>query len=88
MLRNQRRLLNTANMFVGEKMNVQVDFNSFSWHTLFLLGGGNVLGKAISSSQLLDYLAHGIVRLLPKVRVCVCVRVSCVCVAARVDVRV
>eukprot|EP00904_Undaria_pinnatifida_P009467 jgi/Undpi1/5650/HiC_scaffold_2.g00924.m1 len=35
-----------------------VDFNSFSWHTLFLLGGGNVLGKAIASSQLLDYLAH------------------------------
>lgn len=45
----------------------QVDFNSFSWHTLFLLGGGNVLGKAIASSQLLDYLAHCIVPLLPEV---------------------
>lgn len=44
-----------------------MDFNSFSWHTLFLLGGGNVLGKAISSSQLLDFLAHGIVEILPKV---------------------
>lgn len=45
----------------------QVDFNSFSWHTLFLLGGGNVLGKAIASSQLLEYLAHCIVPLLPEV---------------------
>eukprot|EP00903_Cladosiphon_okamuranus_P005479 g5464.t1 len=50
----------------GSGILSEVDFNSFSWHTLFLLGGGNVLGKAISSSQLLDYLAHGIVNLLPK----------------------
>eukprot|EP00752_Nemacystus_decipiens_P001911 g1841.t1 len=50
----------------GSGILSEVDFNSFSWHTLFLLGGGNVLGKAISSSQLLDYLAHGIVHLLPK----------------------
>ena len=52
---------------------LQVDFNSFSWHTLFLLGGGNVLGKAIASSQLLDYLAHCIVPLLPEVYVYICV---------------
>lgn len=45
----------------------QVDFNSFSWHTLFLLGGGNVIGKAIRSSQLLDILARAIVEMLPKV---------------------
>jgi di/tricarboxylate transporter len=35
----------------------QVDFNSLSWHTLFLLGGGNILGKAIQSSNLLDHLS-------------------------------
>ncbi|CAN0392910.1 unnamed protein product, partial [Hapterophycus canaliculatus] len=50
----------------GSGILSEVDFNSFSWHTLFLLGGGNVLGKAISSSKLLDYLAHGIVDILPK----------------------
>ncbi|CAN0564505.1 unnamed protein product, partial [Ectocarpus sp. 12 AP-2014] len=49
----------------GSGILSEVDFNSFSWHTLFLLGGGNVLGKAIASSRLLDYLAHGIVDLLP-----------------------
>lgn len=43
----------------------QVDFNSFSWHTLFLLGGGSVLGKAVTSSRLLDYLADVIFAALP-----------------------
>lgn len=45
--------------------NQQVDFNSLSWHTLFLLGGGNVLGMAISSSNLLTYLANMIIEKLP-----------------------
>ncbi|CAM9505806.1 unnamed protein product [Choristocarpus tenellus] len=44
----------------------EIDFNSFSWHTLFLLGGGNVLGKAISSSHLLDILAQATIKLLPE----------------------
>ncbi len=38
----------------------KVDFNSLSWHTLFLVGGGNVLGKAIQSSGLLGYLSDAI----------------------------
>lgn len=28
----------------GTGMLSQFDFNSFSWHILFLIGGGNVLG--------------------------------------------
>ena len=38
----------------------EVDFNSMSWHTLILVGGGNVLGKAIGSSGLLGYLSDAI----------------------------
>ncbi|RYH12507.1 hypothetical protein EON65_38145, partial [archaeon] len=41
----------------GSGMLSEVDFNSLSWHTLFLVGGGNVLGKAIGSSGLLGYLS-------------------------------
>ena len=37
-----------------------MDFNSLSWHTIFLVGGGNVLGKAVSSSGLLRYISTGI----------------------------
>jgi phosphate transporter len=46
-------------------MLTEVDFNSLSWHTLFLIGGGNVLGKAVSSSGLLEYVAHDIIQTLP-----------------------
>jgi phosphate transporter len=49
----------------GSGMLSEVDFNSLSWHTLFLVGGGNVLGKAIESSGLLGYLADGITSSLP-----------------------
>lgn len=31
----------------GSGMLTEVDFNSLSWHTLILVGGGNVLGKAV-----------------------------------------
>lgn len=51
-----------------------MDFNSFSWHTLFLLGGGDVLGKAIKSSKLLEILANAVVDFLPKVRATRCYR--------------
>lgn len=37
-----------------------MDFNALSWHTLFLVGGGNVLGKAIQSSGLLGFISTGI----------------------------
>lgn len=36
---------------------LQLDFNSLSWHTLFLLGGGSMLGKAVESSGLLETIA-------------------------------
>lgn len=49
----------------GSGMLSEVDFNSLSWHTLILVGGGNVLGKAVESSGLLSYLADGITESLP-----------------------
>jgi phosphate transporter len=49
----------------GSGMLTEVDFNSLSWHTLFLVGGGNVLGKAVQVSGLLEYLADGIIDTLP-----------------------
>lgn len=49
----------------GSGMLSEVDFNSLSWHTLMLVGGGNVLGKAVESSGLLAYLADGITGSLP-----------------------
>jgi di/tricarboxylate transporter len=42
--------------------SAQVDFNSLNWHTIFLVGGGNVLGKAVSSSGLLAYISADITR--------------------------
>jgi hypothetical protein len=35
----------------GSGMLTDVDFNSLSWHTLFLVGGGNVLGKAVQAAR-------------------------------------
>ena len=32
-------------MMFGTGILSQFDFNSFSWHILFLIGGGNVLGE-------------------------------------------
>lgn len=49
----------------GSGMLSEVDFNSLSWHTLFLVGGGNVLGKAVASSGLLGYLSDMITYMLP-----------------------
>jgi len=49
----------------GSGLLTEVDFNSLSWHTLFLVGGGNVLGKAIETSGLLSYIVSGIISLLP-----------------------
>lgn len=50
----------------GSGILSEVDFNSFSWHTLFLLGGGSVLGKAIEESQLLAVIAQAFVQGLPQ----------------------
>ena len=49
----------------GSGMLTEVDFNSLSWHTLFLIGGGNVLGTAVSSSGLLNYISIVIASILP-----------------------
>jgi phosphate transporter len=43
----------------------EVDFNSLSWHTLFLIGGGNVLGAAVTSSGLLVNISADITAVLP-----------------------
>ena len=45
----------------GTGLLSEVDFNSLSWHTLMLLGGGSVLGKAVESSGLLALLSEGII---------------------------
>lgn len=45
----------------GSGLLTEVDFNSLSWHTIMLLGGGSVLGKAVISSNLLDYLSASVV---------------------------
>ncbi|CAI5730779.1 unnamed protein product [Hyaloperonospora brassicae] len=54
-------------MFVmfGTGMLSQFDFNSFSWHILFLIGGGNVLGDAVQRSGLLDTLSKSVIHALP-----------------------
>ncbi len=45
-------------LFVMFSLNVLtiLDFNSFNWHLLILLGGGAVLGDAITSSRLLEVI--------------------------------
>lgn len=53
-----------ACIMYGSGMLTEVDFNSLSWHTLFLVGGGGVLGKAVQSSGLLTFIASGITSLL------------------------
>ena len=54
-----------VSVMFGSGMLSEVDFNSLSWHTLILVGGGNVLWKAVDSSGLLAYLAAGISESLP-----------------------
>lgn len=60
-----RVCLGFVTVMFGTGMLSEVDFNSLSWHTLFLVGGGNVLGKAIASSGLLGYLSDAITMGLP-----------------------
>ena len=50
----------------GSGMLSTLDFNSLKWHTLILVGGGNVLGKAIQSSGLLKVVASEILMMFPK----------------------
>eukprot|EP01041_Mallomonas_annulata_P008599 gene8599-17737_t len=53
-----------ACIMFGSGMLTEVDFNSLSWHTLFLVGGGSVLGKAVQSSGLLEFIAAAITKSL------------------------
>ncbi|ETK85453.1 hypothetical protein, variant 3 [Phytophthora nicotianae CJ01A1] len=71
-------------MFImfGTGMLSQFDFNSFSWHILFLIGGGNVLGDAVQRSGLLDTLSQTVIHALPSgnvwmVTVSLCSMVIC-----------
>ncbi|TDH67603.1 hypothetical protein CCR75_000085 [Bremia lactucae] len=71
-------------MFImfGTGMLSQFDFNSFSWHILFLIGGGNVLGDAVQRSGLLDTLSQSVINALPSgnvwmVTVSLCTMVIC-----------
>ncbi|KAG7393226.1 hypothetical protein PHYPSEUDO_011231 [Phytophthora pseudosyringae] len=71
-------------MFImfGTGMLSQFDFNSFSWHILFLIGGGNVLGDAVQRSGLLDTLSQTVIHALPSgnvwmVTVSLCTMVIC-----------
>jgi len=57
--------LTFLSVIFGSGMLSEVDFNSLSWHTLVLVGGGNVLGKAIQSSGLLKEIATMIMAYLP-----------------------
>ena len=57
--------------------------SSFAWHTLFLLGGSNVLGKVVESSQLLDHMVHFLKHALPANRILVAAEVfAAACVMA------
>lgn len=49
-----------ASFMFGSGMLTELDFNSLSWHTLFLLAGGDALGKAVQSSGLLKELSNSI----------------------------
>jgi phosphate transporter len=47
-----------ASFMFGSGILTELDFNSLSWHTLFLLAGGDALGKAVESSGLLVELSQ------------------------------
>lgn len=48
------QFVNVQFVMFGSGMLSQFDFNSFSWHILFLIGGGNVLGDVSPSRVLCD----------------------------------
>ena len=47
-------------IFFGTGILTKTDFNNFSWNLIYLLGGGNVLGLAVSSSGLLVLITNQI----------------------------
>lgn len=47
-------------VFFGTGLLSKQDFNNFSWNLIYLLGGGNVLGDAVSSSGLLKLVTDQI----------------------------
>lgn len=49
----------------GSGLLTEVDFNSMNWHTLCLVGSGDVLGKAVTSSGLLHHVTQALMELIP-----------------------
>ncbi|EKG06196.1 sodium/sulfate symporter, putative [Trypanosoma cruzi] len=45
-------------VFFGTGILAKEDFNTLSWHLMFLLAGGNMLGLCAHDSKMLDILAH------------------------------
>ena len=80
-------MIYVATMY-GTGILSEVDFNSLSWHTLFLIGGGNVLGTAVTSSGLLVNISAGVTAVLPMNTfwpALVCILCFCVLVATFVS---
>lgn len=46
-------------VFFGIGILSKEDFNTLSWHLMFLLAGGNMLGLCASDSKMLDIMANG-----------------------------
>lgn len=49
----------------GSGVLSEIDLNSFNWQALVMLGGSNILGKAVTSSKLLDNAVAQIMGVLP-----------------------
>lgn len=47
-------------LLFGSDILTKREFNSFQWNLIFLIGGGNVLGAAVSSSGLLQIVTEGV----------------------------
>lgn len=50
--------------FFGTGILAKEDFNTLSWHLMFLLAGGNMLGLCAHDSKMLDILVHNMENLL------------------------
>lgn len=50
----------------GSGILTELDLDSFPWHTLFLLGGSNILGKVVESSELLEHVVRIMKHCLPQ----------------------
>eukprot|EP01135_Chromosphaera_perkinsii_P000836 Nk52_evm124s151 gene=Nk52_evmTU124s151 len=53
-------------IFFGTGILTKQDWNNFSWNLVFLIGGGNILGLAVSNSHLLALIVNSITPTLEK----------------------